>query len=97
MRVSHNNAIEFISVKKKRSTLQPSREASRNETEVLGVFKTILIEPEEEKMFDLTIFYEATRNELWKILEDTVQERQAFKCYLRVKVVLEKSFGEGEL
>lgn len=95
MRVSHIKPAKFVSVKKKRSTPQSSRKA-RKVTESLGVFKTVLIEPEKETMFDLTLFYEASRNELREILEEIVEEKQAIKWHLLIKVILERGIVEGE-
>lgn len=97
MRVTHDyNVREYVSVKKARTIPTLSRKA-RKETEALGVFKTIMIEPEEETMFDITTFFEATREELREILEKTVEEKQAIKWYLLIKVLLEKSSLEGEM
>lgn len=74
MRVSHNIAREFVSVKK-RTSLQSIRK-SREGTEALGVFQTVMEEPDEVTMFDLTMFYQATRKELREILQEIVEEKQ---------------------
>ena len=70
----HVQTKPLVSVKKSRPS-SSSTIRTREQLDSLNVFRSIVLEPEDDTRFDLTIFFNSIRNELQVYLEREMEEK----------------------
>ena len=96
--IQHTNSLALVSVKRRR--VQPPQQKvsiSRQQTKALNIFKTVYIQPDENNCHDLRVFFDAIKPELVERIENDVEEKEAIKWQLVIKVTLERKSSNNEV